>query len=120
MSCCNAIGWTWRGATPADCSGWSTPCWSSRGSKPVGPIVSPVTVDLGALTAQIASSFAGLCERAGIDLVLACEPVVADVDVAMWETIVLNLMSNAVKFTFSGSITVTVAAGADPTTARYR
>ena len=76
-------------------------------------VVSPVTVDLGALTAQIASSFAGLCERAGIDLVLACEPVVADVDVAMWETIVLNLMSNAVKYTFSGSITVTVAAGAD-------
>ena len=78
-------------------------------------VVSPVKVDLGALTAQIASSFAGLCERAGIDLVLACEPVVADVDVAMWETIVLNLVSNAVKFTFIGSITVTVAADADQT-----
>jgi signal transduction histidine kinase/CheY-like chemotaxis protein len=74
---------------------------------------SPVTVDIGALTAQIASSFAGLCERAGIDLVLACDPVIADVDVAMWETVVLNLMSNAVKFTLSGSITVIVAADWD-------
>ena len=67
-----------------------------------------VTVDLGALTAQIASSFAGLCERAGIELVLDCDPVTAEVDVTMWETIVSNLLSNAVKFTFDGSVTVQV------------
>ncbi len=71
---------------------------------------SPVTVDVGALTAQIASSFAELCQRAGLDLLLDCRPVIADVDVAMWETIVLNLISNAVKFTLTGSIHVTVAA----------
>ena len=70
-----------------------------------------VTVDLGALTAQIASSFAGLCERAGIELVLECDPVTAEVDVTMWETIVLNLLSNAVKFTFDGSVTVQVSRG---------
>ena len=70
-----------------------------------------VTVDLGALTAQIASSFAGLCERAGIELVLDCDPVTAEVDVTMWETIVLNLLSNAVKFTFDGSVTVQVSRG---------
>ena len=68
-----------------------------------------VTVDLGALTAQIASSFAGLCERAGIELVLDCDPVTAEVDVTMWETIVSNLLSNAVKFTFDGSVTVQVS-----------
>jgi len=71
---------------------------------------SPKTVDVGTLTAQIASSFTELCRRAGIDLVLDCNPVIADVDVAMWETIVLNLLSNAVKFTLRGSITVTVEA----------
>ena len=68
-----------------------------------------VTVDLGALTAQIASSFAGLCERAGIELVVDCDPVTAEVDVTMWETIVSNLLSNAVKFTFDGSVTVQVS-----------
>ncbi|HXR72359.1 SpoIIE family protein phosphatase [Actinocrinis sp.] len=68
----------------------------------------PVRTDLGALTAQIASCFAELCERAGIELVLDCAPAPAEVDPQMWETIVLNLLSNAVKFTFSGSITVRV------------
>jgi len=70
----------------------------------------PVPVDIGALTSQIASSFSELCQRAGIELVLDCSPVIADVDVAMWETIVSNLLSNAIKFTLSGSITVVVAA----------
>ncbi|MFL6126782.1 SpoIIE family protein phosphatase [Actinophytocola sp.] len=68
-----------------------------------------VRVDLGALTEQIVSSFSELCDRAGLDLVLRCASVDAEVDVRMWETIVLNLLSNAVKFTFAGSITVEVA-----------
>ena len=68
----------------------------------------PVRTDLGALTAQIASCFAELCERAGIELTLDCAAAPAEVDPQMWETIVLNLLSNAVKFTFSGSITVRV------------
>ncbi len=73
-------------------------------------MLSPQPVELGAVTAQVASSFAGLCERAGIDLVLDCPSVTADVDTEMWETIVLNLLSNAIKFTFHGSITVQVVA----------
>jgi signal transduction histidine kinase/DNA-binding response OmpR family regulator len=73
----------------------------------------PVRVDLGALTAQVASSFAGLCERAGLDLVLDCPPTAAEVDPAMWETIVLNLLSNAVKFTLAGTIAVRVSSRAD-------
>ncbi|MGW6056744.1 SpoIIE family protein phosphatase [Streptomyces sp. NPDC055189] len=67
-------------------------------------------VDLGSLTAQIASSFTELCEQAGVELVLRCDDhVIADVDVGMWETVMLNLLSNAVKFTFAGAITVEVA-----------
>ncbi len=70
-----------------------------------------VCTDVGALTSQIASSFAELCERAGLELVLDCRPALADLDPDMWETIMLNLLSNAVKYTLSGSITVTVHSG---------
>ena len=66
--------------------------------------------DVGALTAQIASSFTELCHRAGLDLVVDCSPVLADVDPGMWETIILNLLSNAVKYTLRGSISVEVRA----------
>ena len=73
-----------------------------------------VCTDVGALTSQIASSFAELCERAGLELVLDCRPALADLDPDMWETIMLNLLSNAVKYTLSGSITVTVHSGGNP------
>lgn len=72
--------------------------------------VQPRRTDVGALTADIASSFTELCARAGLELVLDCEPVAAEVDTAMWETVILNLLSNAVKFTFHGSIQVEVRA----------
>jgi signal transduction histidine kinase/FixJ family two-component response regulator len=65
-----------------------------------------VCTDVGALTEHIAASFTELCQRAGLDLVLDCDPALADVDPGMWETIVLNLLSNAVKYTLRGSITV--------------
>ena len=70
-------------------------------------------VDLGALTAGIASSFAEVCKIAGIELVLDCQTAWAEADAAMWETIVLNLVSNAFKYTLTGSITVTVGACRD-------
>ncbi len=66
--------------------------------------------DVGALTAQIASSFTELCHRAGLELELDCAPALADVDPGMWETIVLNLLSNAVKYTLRGTISVRVQA----------
>ncbi len=66
--------------------------------------------DLSALTADLAANFRSACERAGLDLVIDCppleEPVFVDSD--MWEKIVLNLLSNAFKFTFRGGIEVTV------------
>ncbi|WP_419539642.1 ATP-binding protein [Methylobacterium oryzae] len=65
-------------------------------------------VDLAALTADLASTFRSAIERGGLNLQVACcslpEPVFVDRD--MWEKIVLNLLSNAFKFTFRGGIAV--------------
>jgi signal transduction histidine kinase/CheY-like chemotaxis protein len=72
-----------------------------------------VCTDVGALTERIASSFTELSDQAGLELVLHCRQALADIDPDMWETIVLNLMSNAVKYTLSGSITVVVHSGED-------
>ena len=64
--------------------------------------------DLSSFTAELASNFRSACDRAGIDLVVECpalsEPVYVDAD--MWEKIVLNLISNAFKFTFTGRIEI--------------
>ncbi|WP_207221126.1 ATP-binding protein [Pseudoduganella lutea] len=65
-------------------------------------------VDLAALTGDLASGFRSIVESAGLALDVQCEPLPtpAWVDTAMWEKIVLNLLSNAFKFTFEGRIAV--------------
>ena len=69
-------------------------------------------VDLSAVVAELASVFRSAIERAGLDFEVDCpalpEPVYVDRD--MWEKVVLNLLSNALKFTFEGSIRVAVRA----------
>ncbi|WP_306414642.1 ATP-binding protein, partial [Corallococcus carmarthensis] len=67
--------------------------------------------DLAALTAGLASAFRSAIERAGLVLDVDCPPLPepAWVDHEMWEKIVLNLISNALKFTFTGTITVAQA-----------
>ncbi len=64
--------------------------------------------DLAALTAELASVFRSAIEKAGLRLVVDCPPLPepAYVDRDMWEKVVLNLLSNAFKFTFEGEITV--------------
>ena len=64
--------------------------------------------DLAALTTDLASSFRSAVDRAGLVFDVACEtlPEPAFVDHDMWEKIVLNLLSNALKFTFDGQIAV--------------
>lgn len=69
--------------------------------------------DVGTLTLGVASSFADVCRLAGIRLVTDCRPAWAQVDTGMWETVVLNLVSNAFKHTFTGSITVKAGPGPD-------
>ncbi len=64
--------------------------------------------DLAALTADLASTFRSACERAGLVLLVDCPPLSqpAHVDRDLWEKIVLNLISNAFKFTLDGQINV--------------
>ena len=67
--------------------------------------------DLAKLTAELASNFSSACEKAGLRLRVECPPLHEPVyvDRGMWEKIVLNLLSNAFKFTFEGEIEVALA-----------
>ena len=71
--------------------------------------------DVGTLTADLASLFRSTFERAKIQLVVdsppLAEPVYVDRD--MWEKIVLNLLSNAFKFTLAGEVSVKLTADKD-------
>jgi signal transduction histidine kinase/ActR/RegA family two-component response regulator len=64
--------------------------------------------DLGTYTRELASGFRSAIERAGLsfvfDIAAQSEPVYVDRE--MWEKIVLNLLSNALKHTFDGAIAV--------------
>ncbi|WP_246162676.1 ATP-binding protein [Brasilonema sennae] len=64
--------------------------------------------DLALLTTELASVFRSAIERAGVRLIVDCPPLPEPVyvDREMWEKIVLNLVSNAFKFTFEGEIAV--------------
>lgn len=70
-----------------------------------------VPTDLAALTRELASTFRSAIERAGLQYQVECADMteVASVDREMWEKIVLNLLSNAFKFTLNGRIVVQLA-----------
>ena len=77
-------------------------------------------VDLAAFTADLASVFRSAIERAGLSYEVDCaampEPVYVDRE--MWEKVVLNLLSNALKFTFDGAVSVTLTAADGQATLR--
>ncbi|MBD2089273.1 response regulator [Microcoleus sp. FACHB-1515] len=67
-------------------------------------------IDLVAYTSELASLFQSTIEQAGLQFTVDCPPLPEriDVDREMWEKIVLNLLSNAFKFTFAGEIAVSL------------
>ena len=66
--------------------------------------------DLAELTRDVASSFRAAFQRAGLDFVVDCPDLgeAVYVDQELWEKIVLNLLSNAFKFTLEGSVRVLI------------
>jgi diguanylate cyclase (GGDEF)-like protein/PAS domain S-box-containing protein len=66
--------------------------------------------DLARLTGELASVFRSAIEKADMQLIVDC-PALAQpvyVDSSMWEKIVLNLLSNAFKYSLQGEIRVTL------------
>src|SRR5580700_9217725 len=78
--------------------------------------------DLAGFTSELASVFRSATDKAGLRLIVDCsdlgEPVYVDRD--MWEKVVLNLISNAFKFTFQGEIAVSVHRAGDMAELRVR
>ena len=81
-----------------------------------------LATDLARFSSELASVFRSATDKAGLRLIVDCpdlgEPVYVDRD--MWEKVVLNLISNAFKFTFEGEIAVTVRRVGDMAELRIR
>ncbi|MFA6957743.1 MAG: ATP-binding protein [Thermoanaerobaculia bacterium] len=66
--------------------------------------------DIARLTSELAAMFDSAVSRVGLRLSIDCKPLddLAWVDRGLWEKIVLNLLTNAFKFTLEGEIAVRV------------
>jgi signal transduction histidine kinase len=65
-------------------------------------------VDLATFTTELASSFESAMVKAELQFTIAIDPLPEPVyiDCQMWEKIVFNLLSNALKHTFTGTVSV--------------
>lgn len=72
-------------------------------------------IELGTYTTELASAFESAFQDAGLNFEIDCKPMKRDVyiDYEKWETIILNLLSNALKYTFIGGIKLTLEEKAD-------
>lgn len=72
-------------------------------------------IDIAKLTTDIASNFRSMIENSGLKYEVSCEQSTQAVyvDKSMWEKIVLNLISNAFKFTFNGGIRISLSVKKD-------
>lgn len=67
-------------------------------------------VDIVSLTVDLASNFRSAVEKAGMKLIVKADAIkkAVMIDVDMWEKVVLNLLSNAFKYSERGSIEVVI------------
>src|SRR4051812_35258447 len=74
-----------------------------------------VETDIATFTAELAGIFRAAAERAGLRLTVDCATPdrAVYVDPRMWEKVVVNLLANAVKYTFVGGIDVALRADDD-------
>ena len=77
--------------------------------------------DVASLTRELAGAFRSAIEHAGLRFEVDCEPIDEPVyvDRDMWEKIVLNLLSNAFKFTFEGIGRLELRAARWPWSSRF-
>jgi PAS domain S-box-containing protein len=68
--------------------------------------------DLAKYTEDLAATFRSMIQQAGLEYRVSCDPIDRPVyvDKGMWEKIILNLLSNAFKYTLAGAITVRLVA----------
>lgn len=78
--------------------------------------------DIAALTENLAANFRSAIENAGLAFTVHCTPVQQPVyiDQEMWEKIVLNLLSNAFKYTLKGGISLSLDSSGDSVVLRVK